>query len=194
MSLSLQCLAGIKVCQGLFLTATFKSPRQQWGHHQATDAVCAPGTPWKSLSDPTSLRPTYKYSVLSHQSTGARAANANTHLSQWYVWQWPSAGSYVSQSQWLEGGYCPWAGHSAGAWNLSKKHEGSQDKGSGSCFQVCWLPLGPCQQHNSLCSLKTPIPPRTLRKDSYGLLTISMTKVLSSEIFISCWKPVIWPL
>lgn len=117
---------------------------------------------------PSSLKPTYRYSVLSHKSSGASVANPNTHLYLWYVWRWPSVGSSGSQSQWLEGGYCFWAGHSAGAWHLSVKQKAPRTRGQASCLQLCWLPLRPCQ-HNHLCSLKTPIPPRTWRKQSDGL-------------------------
>lgn len=56
-SLSLQYLVGIKVCQELFANTTFKSPPSEGC------SLCA----WhilKSLADPSSLRPTYKYSVL----------------------------------------------------------------------------------------------------------------------------------
>lgn len=43
MSLSLQCLVGIKASQGLFPNTIFKSPGQLRSVHQAVDAVCVPG-------------------------------------------------------------------------------------------------------------------------------------------------------
>lgn len=39
-----------------------------------------PGTPWKGLADPRSLRSTYKYTVLTCESTAVSMANQNTSL------------------------------------------------------------------------------------------------------------------
>ena len=82
------------------------------------------------------------------------------------------------------------AGHSADTWNPSNKHVGSWDKGPG--FLTSSVLAAP-RTLPTPCSLKTPTPPRTWRKYSYGLLSTFPTKVLSFEIFTLCWKPVKWP-
>lgn len=81
---------------------------------------------------------------------------------------------------------CHWAEPRIQTWSA-----GPQDQGPGLLPLPVLAALGPRQQCDSLHSLKTPLPPRTWKnKYSYGLLTVSMTEVLSSEIFILCWKPV----
>lgn len=78
-SLALQCLVGIKVCQGLSPNTTFKSPRQTGRPPPGPRcSLCAWHT-LKGLADPSSLRPTYQYLVLRH-GTGANMANHNTPL------------------------------------------------------------------------------------------------------------------
>ena len=96
------------------------------------------------------------------------------------------AGCYGSQSQWLEEATVSRL-PLGGAQTPNLKHIGPQDQGPGFLPLSVLAAPGPRQQCDSLHSLKTPIPPRTWKnKYSYGLLTISMTEVLSSEILILC--------
>ena len=100
------------------------------------------------------------------------------------------AGCYGSQSRGLEEATVSRL-PLGGAQNPNLKHIGPQDQGPGFLPLPVLAAPGLHQQCDSLHSLKIPIPPRTWKnKYSYGRLTVSMTEVLSSEIFILCWKPV----
>ena len=81
-----------------------------------------------------------------------------------------------------------------GAQNPNLKRAGPQDQGPGLLPLPALAAQGPAD-HVTATLPEDPTPPRAWKnRYTYGLLTISMTEVPSSEILILCWKPVKWPL
>lgn len=169
---------GSKACQGLSPNITFKSPRQTVRPTPTYRcSLCA----WHTLEKPSwpSLpQASWQILIPRPRSTGAAMANPNP-ASPVTVRRRPSPGSYGSQSH--DPGCCSWAGHSAAA------------RSPGLLPSAVTAALRSRQQQTASAPWKLPRLPEPAG-DRYGRLTISMTKALSSEIFILCWKSVKWAL